>query len=348
MACFAAQGGAQPYRAPGLYIACMNYPALMCEALTEDLSGLAIRSVAIPAPEPGQVLVRVRAAALNFPDYLMTQGRYQFKPPLPFVPGLEAAGEVIATGAGVAHVASGDAVVIHARHGALAGAMIADAGAVRPMPSGMDWAKAAAFHAAALTAYVGLVRRAQLQAGETLLVHGASGGVGMACVQLGRHLGARVIATGRSADKLAVVRAQGAHETVDLAGDLREAILRLTDGRGADVVVDTVGGDVFDASLRCMAWGARMLVVGFVGGRIPEVKANYLLIKNLAVLGVRAGEYGRRDPVRGAENVREIDRLASAGVFKPHIGGRLAIDEAVEGLRMLADGRVVGKLVVEF
>jgi len=326
----------------------MNYPALVCEALTEDLSGLAVRSVAVPAPDAGQVLVRVRAAALNFPDYLMTQGRYQFKPPMPFVPGLEAAGEVIATGSGVAHVGAGDAVVVHARHGALAGAMIADAGAVRPMPPGLDWAAGAAFHAAALTAYVGLVRRAHLREGETLLVHGASGGVGMACVQLGRHLGARVIATGRSADKLAAVRAHGAHETVALAGDWRDAILRLTDGRGADVVVDTVGGDVFDASLRCMAWGARMLVVGFVGGRIPEVKTNYLLIKNLAVLGVRAGEYGRRDPVRGAENVREIDRLASAGVFKPHICARLAIDQAVEGLRMLADGRVAGKLVVEF
>jgi len=300
----------------------MHHSALVCESLTEDLSGLAIRELTTPAPQTGQVLLRVRAAALNFPDYLMTQGRYQFKPSLPFVPGLEAAGEVIATGEDVLHVKVGDAVVAHARHGAVAGAMLTHAAEVRPVPSGLDWAEAAAFHAAAMTAYVGLVRRAHLQAGETLLVHGASGGVGMACVQLGRHLGARVIATGRSKEKLDVVRAHGADETVNLADDLREQVLKLTEGKGVDVVVDTVGGDVFDASLRCMAWGGRLLVVGFVGGRISEVKANYILIKNLAILGVRAGEYGRRDPLRGAENVREIDRLASAGVFKPHIGMR--------------------------
>lgn len=326
----------------------MRHSALVCETLTEDLSGLAVRELPTPAPQAGEVLLRVRAAALNFPDYLMTQGRYQFKPPMPFVPGLEAAGEVVATGAGVLNIKIGDAVVAHARHGAVAGAMLARASEVRPVPPGLDWAEAAAFHAAAITAYVGLVRRAHLQAGETLLVHGASGGVGMACVQLGRHLGARIIATGRSEEKLAIVRAHGAHETVNLAGDLREEVRRLTDGKGVDVVVDTVGGDVFDASLRCMAWGARMLVVGFVGGRISAVKANYILIKNLAILGVRAGEYGRRDPLRGAENVREIDRLASAGVFKPYIGARLPIDEAIDGLRMLAEGKVTGKVVVEF
>jgi NADPH2:quinone reductase len=326
----------------------MNHCALVCETLTDDLSGMAVRKLPTPVPGPNQVLLRVRAAALNFPDYLMTQGRYQFKPPMPFVPGLEAAGEVVATGNNVLHVRPGDAVVAHARYGAVASAMLADASEVRPIPPGLDWAGAAAFHAAAITAYVGLVRRAHLQAGETLLVHGASGGVGMACVQLGRHLGARVIATGRSEEKLAIVKAHGAQETINLAGDLREEVLRLTDGHGADVVVDTVGGDVFDASLRCMAWGGRMLVVGFVGGRIPEVKANYILIKNLAILGVRAGEYGRRDPQRGAENVREIDRLASAGVFRPYIGARLSIDQAVEGLRMLAAGQVTGKVVVEF
>jgi NADPH2:quinone reductase len=326
----------------------MQHCALLCNALTDNLSGLAIVRLPTPIPGPGQVLVQVRAAALNFPDTLMAQGRYQFKPPMPFVPGLEAAGEVIAVGAGVAHVAPGDAVVAHARFGAVAECMLAAGDEVRPRPAGLDWADAAAFHAAAITAYVGLKRRAYIEAGETLLIHGASGGVGMACVQLGRHLGARVIATGRSDEKLAVVRAQGAHETINLRGDLREEVMRLTDGRGVDVVMDSVGGDVFDASLRCLAWGGRLLVVGFVGGRIAEVKANYILIKNLAILGVRAGEYGRRDPLRGAENVREIDRLASAGVFKPYIGARLPLSDAIEGLRMLAAGSVTGKVVIEF
>ncbi|MBL8384617.1 MAG: NADPH:quinone oxidoreductase family protein [Burkholderiales bacterium] len=311
------------------------------------MSGVAVRTLPLPVPGPHQVLVRVRAAALNFPDLLMTQGRYQFKPEMPFVPGLEAAGEVVSVGDGVTHVRPGDAVVAHARCGAIAECMLAAADEVRPMPAGLDFAAAAAFHAAAITAYVALVRRADLQPGETLLVHGASGGVGMATVQLGRHLGARVIATGRSEDKLATVRAHGAHETINLADDLRERVMELTGGRGVDVVMDAVGGDVFDASLRCLGWGGRLLVVGFVGGRIPEVKANYILIKNLSIIGVRAGEYGRRDPARGAENVRAIDRLASAGVFRPHIGVRLPLDRAAEGLAMLARGSVTGKVVIE-
>ena len=326
----------------------MTHRALVCESLTEDLSGLAVRAVPTPAPQHGQVLVRIRAAALNFPDLLMTQGRYQFKPELPFVPGMEAAGEVISVGAGVEHVTAGDAVLVHARYGALAECMLAAAAEVRPLPAGLDWAGAAAFHAAAITAYVALVRRACLLPGETLLVHGASGGVGMAMVQLGKHLGAQVIATGRSEEKLGVVRALGADHIVNLAADMREEIMRITNGRGVDVVMDAIGGDVFDASLRCLGWGGRLLVVGFVGGRIPAVKANYILIKNLSILGVRAGEYGRRDPLRGAADVREIDRLASAGVFKPHIGARLLLQDATDGLRMLAAGSATGKIVIEF
>ena len=325
----------------------MNYDALVCESLSDDLSGLAIRSLPQPVPGPGQVLVKVRAAALNFPDFLMTQGRYQFKPELPFVPGLEAAGEVMAVGTGVSAIKTGEAVVVHARAGAIAECMLVSQAEVRAIPPGLDFVAAAAFHAAAITAYVALVRRAALQAGETLLVHGASGGVGMATVQLGRHLGAQVIASGRSDDKLAIVRAQGAHHSINLKEDLRERVMHLTDGRGVDVVMDAVGGDVFDASLRCLGWGGRLLVVGFVAGRIPEVKANYILIKNLSIIGVRAGEVGRRDPAQGAANVREIDRLASARVFKPYIGARLPLSQAIEGLRMLGAGQVTGKIVIE-
>ena len=326
----------------------MTYRALVCESLSDDLSGLAIRSLPLPSPGAGQVLIKVRAAALNFPDFLMAQGRYQFKPALPFVPGMEAAGEVLAVGTDVASCKAGDAVIAHVRNGAIAGCLLVAEADVRAIPSGLDFAAAAAFHAAAITAHVALLRRAALQPGETLLVHGASGGVGMATVQLGRHLGAQVIATGRSDHKLAIVRDQGAHHTINLAEDLRERVMRITDGRGVDVVMDAVGGDVFDASLRCLGWGGRLLVVGFVAGRIPEVKANYILIKNLSIIGVRAGEYGRRDPVRGAENVRAIDRLAEAGVFKPHIGARLPLDQAVDGLRMLGQGNVTGKVVIEF
>jgi NADPH2:quinone reductase len=325
----------------------MNYRALVCHALADDLSGLRLDTLPSHSPGPDQVLVRVRAAALNYPDLLMTQGRYQFQPELPFVPGLEAAGEVLELGNGVHTLRVGDAVLVHARTGAIAERMLVDAAQTRPMPPGMDFAQAAGFQAASLTAYVALVRRAQLQAGETLLVHGASGGVGMAAVQLGRHLGARVIATGTSEEKLAVVREQGAHETVNLRDGFRDRVKALTDGRGADVVFDPVGGTVFDESLRCIAWGGRLLVVGFASGRFPSAPANLVLIKGIAVIGVRAGEYGRRDPVRGAENLREISRLAREGVFRPYVCARLPLDRAIDAFRMLADRKVLGKVVIE-
>lgn len=323
-----------------------TFPALVCHALTDDLSGLALRELPCPVPGPGQLLVRVRAAALNYPDLLMTQGRYQFKPEPPFVPGMEGAGEVLAAGDGV-RLRTGDRVMVQARHGALAGMMLANQADVQPVPAGLDFTAAAALQVAALTAWVALVRRARLEQGETVLVHGASGGVGMAAVQLARHLGATVIASGRSPAKLEAVRAAGADHVVASGADMRDQVLALTGGRGVDVVLDPIGGDLFDASLRTLAWGGRLLVVGFVGGRIPEVRANYILIKNISVIGVRAGEEGRRNPAQGAENQAALDRLAAAGVFRPHIGARLPLARAVEGLRLLADAAVPGKIVIE-
>lgn len=324
-----------------------SHAALVVDRLSDDFSGVVLRSLPAAAPGPGQVLVRVRAAALNFPDVLLTQGKYQFTPDLPFVPGLEAAGEVVAVGAEVKHVKPGDAVVAQTRQGgALARTMLADADEVRAMPAGLDWAEAAAYSAAGMTAYVSLVHRGQLAAGETLLVHGASGGTGLATVQLGRHLGARVIATGRSPEKLEVARAMGAHEVIQVGPQLRDEILRMTEGRGVDVVFDTVGGDVFDASLRAMAWGGRLLVVGFLGGRIADLKSNYVLIKNLSVIGVRAGEFVRRDRAAGRRVMQEVDALAAQGVLKPHIGAQFPLEQAVAGLRMLQRGQAVGKVVV--
>jgi len=324
-----------------------RYTALVVEHLSPDFSGVALRTLSAAPPGPAEVLVRVRAAALNFPDVLLTQGKYQFTPALPFAPGLEAAGEVVAVGAGVDHVQPGDAVVAQTvQGGALAQMMVADAREVRPMPANLDWAEAAAYSAAGMTAYVSLVHRAGLAAGETLVVHGASGGTGLATVQLGRHLGARVIATGRSLDKLEVARAAGAHELVLVGPNLRNDILHLTDGAGADVAFDPVGGDVFDASLRSLAWGGRLLVVGFVGGRIADLKSNYVLIKHLSVIGVRAGEYVRRDAARGARVMKEVDALAASGVLKPHISARFPLAEGVQALRTLAQGGATGKVVV--
>jgi NADPH2:quinone reductase len=320
---------------------------LMVDRWSPDFSGVSVREFSIGQPGPEQVLVRVRAAALNFPDVLLTQGNYQFKPAPPFVPGLEASGEVVAVGACVEHVRPGDAVVVVTREGgALAQLMLADRSEVRAKPVNLDWEHAAAYSTAGMTAYVSLVHRARLQAGETLLVHGATGGTGLATVQLGRHLGAHVIAAGRALAKLEVARTAGAHALVEIGSKLRDDLMRLTADKGVDVVFDPVGGDVFDASLRALAWEGRLLVVGFVGGRIAELKSNYVLIKNISVIGVRAGEFARRDPVRGAQALQAIDALADQGVLRPHVCARFDLARGVEALNMLARGDATGKIVV--
>jgi NADPH2:quinone reductase len=324
-----------------------TYRALVCDQLSGDLSGLSIRDLPIVAPGAGEVAIRVRAAALNFPDLLMSAGGYQLKPPLPFVLGMEGAGEVVEVGEGVTGLAVGDRVSFGARPGSFAERAVVNARAVMPAPPGFDFGQASAWRVTALTAWVALVRRGQLAAGETLLVHGASGGTGVAAVQLGRHLGATVIATGTSDEKLAPLRALGADHLLNLRDGFREQVKALTGGRGADVIYDPVGGDVFDESARCIAWGGRLLVIGFAGGRIPSIDVNMPLIKGFSVVGVRAGEYGRRDPVRGAENERDIERLAAQGVFTPLIGARFPFDQVLEAMRALAQRRHPGKIVLE-
>lgn len=325
-----------------------TFRALVCQRLSDDLSGVGMQSLPCTAPGPREVLVHLRAASVNFPDLLMTKGLYQFKPDPPFVLGLEGAGVIGAVGAEVTDFQVGDRVLVNQKTGCYAEQVVLPAASVRRIPPGLDFAQAAAFKAAAVTAYVALVRKGALAAGETLLVHGASGGVGMAAVQLGRHLGARVIATGTSDEKLAIVREQGAHEVINLTReDLRERVKALTDGRGADVIYDPIGGDVFDASTRCIAWDGRLLVIGFVSGRIPTIAANIPLIKGFSVVGVRAGEYGRRDPVKGAENLRAIDLLAEQGVFRPYICARFPLEQSLDALRYIADRKVVGKIVIE-
>lgn len=324
-----------------------TYRALVCEQLSDDLSGLALRERPATAPGPGQLAVRVRAAALNFPDLLMSAGKYQLKPPLPFTGGMEGSGEVVAVGDGVSGFSPGDRVTFGARPGAFAERAVVEAAQAQIAPAHFDWAQASAWKVTALTAWVALVRRGQLQRGETLLVHGSSGGTGVAAVQLGRHLGATVIATGTSDEKLAHVRALGAHHVINLRDGFREQVKALTDGRGADVVFDPVGGDVFDESVRCIAWGGRLLVIGFAGGRIPSIDVNMPLIKGFSVVGVRAGEYGRRDPAGGAENLRRIGELAAQGVFDPLIGARFPFERIHDAMRALAERRHPGKIVVE-
>lgn len=324
--------------------------AWTCTALSPDLSGLQLLERHLPPPGPGQVAVRVRAAALNFPDLLMTQGLYQHKPPLPFVAGMECAGEVEALGEGVGGLSLGERVCYGGHGGAFAERLVAPAAMLRLLPAGMDFAQGAAYGVTALTAWVALVRRAALQPGETLLVHGASGGTGLAAVQLGSFLGARVIATGSSAAKLEAARAAGAQHLLVVqpgAKGLAAEVKDLSDGAGADVVFDPVGGDIFDASTHCIAWGGRLLVVGFASGRIATLPTNLALIKGFSVVGVRAGEYGRRDPQRGDENRAAVDALAARGVFTPLIGARFGFEQAKEAYRALAERRVAGKIVIE-
>jgi NADPH2:quinone reductase len=320
--------------------------ALVCRALSDDLGTLFFEDISLPPPGPDDVRVRIRAAAVNFPDLLMTQGKYQHKPELPFIVGGERAGEVIAVGSNVTRFKTGDRVVGGGPTGAFAEECQVPASALRSIPRGAAYATASAFTAAYLTAYVSLVRRANLRSGETLLVHGAAGGVGLAAVDLGLLLGATVIATASSEEKRSFLKQYGAHQVLPSFG-FRDQVKQLTDGRGADVIYDPVGGDVFDESTRCIAFDGRLLVVGFTSGRIPSISVNIPLIKGFSVVGVRAGEYGRRFPERGRENIAAIDRLLAEGKIRPHIGASFPLSDAVEAMRMLADRKIIGKAIIE-
>lgn len=321
--------------------------ALIVRELLPDFAGVEVSEVPAPSPGPGQVLVRVRAASVNFPDLLMTRGEYQLKPPLPFTPGLDLAGEVAALGEGVAAWAVGDAVVGGARLGGFAEYAVMEAAGLSPKPERLSFAEAAAYPAAYLTAYVALVRRAQVQAGEWVLVHGAAGGVGLAAVDLARILGCKVIAASASDSKLATIAREYAPDAVvNVAGGFRDQVKAITGGRGADVIYDPVGGDVFDESTRCIAFDGRLLVVGFTSGRIPTVSVNMPLIKGFSVMGVRAGEYGRQFPERGHENVRAVAALAASGRIRPRVHAELPLARWREAFDLLADRQVIGKAVL--
>jgi NADPH2:quinone reductase len=319
--------------------------AYVVSEITEDLSGAAVKDIATPEPGPGEVRVRIRAASVNFPDVLMGQGKYQHKPPLPFTPGMDIAGDVDALGEGVTQWRVGDAVVGGTRTGGFAEFAVAPGTALSAKPAAMSYPEAASYGAVYLTAYVALVRRARIESGEWLLVHGAAGGTGLACVDLGKHLGARVIATASSQAKRDFLAAYGVDHVLP-SKDFREPVKALTDGRGADVVFDPVGGDVFDESVRCIAFDGRLLVIGFTSGRIPSVSVNMPLIKGFSVVGVRAGEYGRRFPDRGRENQEAVRRLAADGAIRPHVHQTFPLERTRDALAMLETRAVIGKVVV--
>jgi NADPH:quinone reductase len=301
-----------------------------------------------PEPGPGEVLVRVDAVALNFPDVLLCAGLYQERPPLPFTPGLEVAGTVTAAGDGAAH-AVGDRVLggPPLPNGGLAELAVLPAGGAFAIPDTMPATDAAALLLTYNTAHLGLHRRAALRPGETLLVHAGAGGVGSAAIQVGLAAGAHVIATAGGPDKVAVCRRLGAHEVIDYrAEDIVERVRALTGGRGADVIWDPVGGDVFDASRRCVAFEGRLVVVGFTSGRIPEAPAGHLLVKNYSVVGLHWGLYRQQDPALVERTHTELLRLYADGLIRPLVSEQAPLSAAPEALTRLASRATVGKVVL--
>ena len=325
--------------------------ALVCEHLSEDLSGVFLKEISLPRISSKQVLLKVKAASVNFPDLLMSQGKYQHKPELPFVLGMEGAGTVEEIGSEVSKFKVGDEVSFGSwGNGAFSDYVIVPEDGPQLKSTSLSFEEAASFQTAYLTAYVSLVRRGNLVKGENLLVHGATGGVGMAAVQLGHKMGAKVIATGTSEDKLKNTLDWGASHYLlthkEESVSFREEVKELTEGKGADVIYDPVGGDVFDESIRCINWGGRILIVGFTSGRIPTAPVNMPLIKGFSIVGVRAGEFGRRDPVKGRENIEAIKKLADEGKLKPHICKRFKLEEAKEAIKFLSERKLVGKIAV--
>jgi NADPH2:quinone reductase len=309
---------------------------------------LELAEVPPPSPGPGQLLVRVLAAAANFPDALMCLGTYQVRPPLPFCPGVELCGEVVAAAPDVTGFAAGDRVIGGAvlPHGAFAEYALMDAAGALPAPPGLDDAEAAPFYITYQTGWFGLHRRARLAPGETLLVHAAAGGVGSGAVQLGKAAGARVIGVAGGPEKAAVARELGADVVVDRHREDFVAVVKdVTGGRGADVVYDPVGGDAFRKSTKCIAFEGRILVVGFASGDIPSAALNHALVKNYSIVGLHWGLYRQRDPGAIAECHAELTRLVAAGTIRPLISERLTLADVPDGLRRLAAGATIGRVV---
>src|SRR5688500_347439 len=320
--------------------------AILCKQFGPPDS-LVFEEVASPRAGPGEVVVSVKAASVNFPDVLIIQNKYQFKPPLPFSPGSELAGVVKAAGAGVSAFRPGDKVIAFTTYGAFAEEVKTEATRLLPLPQGMDFASGAAFLLTYGTSDHALRDRAALKAGETLLVLGAAGGVGLAAVEIGRALGARVIACASSDDKLAVCREHGADATINYAGeDLRERIKVLTDGRGVDVIYDAVGGPYTEPAFRSIAWRGRHLVVGFAAGDIPKLPLNLALLKGASVVGVFWGDFARREPARFADSVRQLAEWYAAGKLRPHVSETFPLEKAAEALKLMAARKVKGKVVL--
>ena len=320
--------------------------AVLCKSFGPPET-LVIEDVPSPVPGPGQIVIAVKAASVNFPDTLIIENKYQYKPPLPFSPGSECAGLVKKVGEGVTQVREGDRVMAVTTYGSFAEEVLTDQSRALAIPSGMDFQTAAAFTLTYGTSGHALVDRGELKAGETLLVLGASGGVGLAAIEVGKALGAKVIACASSEDKLAVCRSHGADETINYAEqDLREQVKRLTAGTGVDVVYDPVGGPYSELALRSIAWRGRFLVVGFAAGEIPKIPLNLTLLKGCSIVGVFWGEFMKREPQRFADLLQQLGVWFQNGKLKPYVSETLPLERAAEALRLMSSRQVKGKLVL--
>lgn len=320
--------------------------ALLCESHGPAAS-LVVRDLPVPAPGPGEVRIAVTAAALNFFDTLVIEGLYQEKPPLPFSPSAECAGVVAALGEGVTGWRVGERVAAWLGHGAAREQVIVSAEALVRVPDRLDDAQAAGLFVTYGTALHGLIQRGAVSPGETLAVLGAAGGAGLAAVEIGSLLGARVIACASSPDKLALARAHGASEAIDYAtDDVRAALKRLTGGKGVEVLYDTVGGDLAEPAVRSMGWGGRYLVVGFAGGAIPRIPLNLLLLKGCDLRGVFWSEFVRREPQAHRANMERLLSWAEAGRIRAHVHGTYPLERAAEAFAVIAERRAQGKVVL--
>ncbi len=298
-------------------------------------------------PGPGEAIVSMKAASVNFPDVLIIQNQYQVKPPLPFSPGSELAGVVKEVGEGVTNAKPGDRVIAFSSYGAFSEEVRVDAARLIPMPEGMDFPTAASFILTYGTSYHALKNRLVSTPGESLLVLGAAGGVGLSAIEIGKVLGLRVIACASTDEKLAVCRAHGADETINYAtGDMRERIKALTGGKGVDVIYDAVGGAYTEAALRSSAWRARLLVIGFAAGDIPKIPLNLPLLMERSVIGVYWGDWARRNPADFAVSVRELGAWFAQGKLRPHVSATFPLARAAEALQLMADRQVKGKVVI--
>jgi NADPH2:quinone reductase len=320
--------------------------AVLCKAFGPPES-LVIEEVEPLKPGKGQVVIGVKACGVNFPDTLIIQGKYQSKPPFPFIPGGEVAGIVKEVGESADHVEVGDRVIAFTGVGGFAEEVIADAPRLIPMPQSMDFTTASAFVMIYGTSHHALKDRAQLKPGETLLVLGAAGGVGLAAVEIGKVMGGHVIAAASSEEKLEVCKLHGADEVINYtSGDLKERIKQLTGGRGVDVAFDPVGGEYSEPVLRSIAWGGRLLVIGFAAGDIPRIPLNLPLLKGCSIVGVFWGSFMERDPKHGQENIRELLTWFSEGRLKPHVSATYRLEQVADALNDLMNRKVTGKAVL--